>query len=95
MTDLIEDPNELARRYVTSFETAIGKFAPVNEDTVVKEHEIKRVSDAMGRYLDDARYYLKNGKPVTALASIAYAEGLMDALTFLKLTKISNARQVL
>jgi hypothetical protein len=37
--------------------------------------------------LKDARFYLDNGKPTTSLASIAYAEGLLDALKFLNLTK--------
>ena len=87
MNDLTEDPNERARRYVENFEAAFREFAPINEDAAVKNTDINGVSDAIRRYLDDARYYLKNGKPVTALASIAYAEGLMDALTFLKLTK--------
>ncbi len=36
-------------------------------------------------YLEDAKYYLKKGDPVTALADIAYAEGLIDALRWLGL----------
>jgi len=34
-------------------------------------------------YVDDARYYLENGDTFTALACIAYAEGLIDALRWL------------
>jgi hypothetical protein len=92
MSERPEDPTERARKYVKNFEIAKAQFNPVNEDTVVKMHEIKKVTDAIERYLNDARYYLQNRKPVTALASIAYAEGLMDALSFLELTKTSNAR---
>ena len=87
MSTLTEDPNERASRYITSFEAAIAKLSPVDEDTLVCEQRIRRVQDAIERYLRDARYYMKKGKPVTSLASIAYAEGLMDALTFLGLTK--------
>jgi len=87
MKTLTEDPNERASRYITNFEAAISKFAPVDEDAVVSEKEIRRVQDTMERYLHDAHYYMKKRKAVTALASVAYAEGLMDALTFLGLTK--------
>lgn len=92
MSELPEDPTERAWKYIKNSEVATGKFVPVNMDTLVKGDEIKRVSDAIKRYINDARYYLVNGKPVTALASVAYAEGLMDALTFLKLTETNNAR---
>jgi hypothetical protein len=46
---------------------------------------IRKVDDAIQRYLKDAHYYLKNNKTTTSLASIAYAEGLLDALTLLAL----------
>ena len=87
MSTLTEDPNERASRYLTNFEAAIAKFAPVTEDAVVSAQRIRKAMDAIQRYLYDARYYMKNGKAVTALASVAYAEGLMDALTFLGLTQ--------
>lgn len=92
MSEPPEDPTERARKYVENFETAKAKFDPVNQDTIVKTRKINQVRDAIERYLNDARYYLENGKSVTALASIAYAEGLMDALSFLELTKTSNVR---
>ncbi len=38
-------------------------------------------------YARDAEHYLGNRKPVTALACIAYAEGLLDALKFLQLAE--------
>jgi hypothetical protein len=56
-------------------------------DSVVQAARIKIVSDALQRYLKDARYYLEKQKPTTSLASIAYAEGLLDALAYLGLTK--------
>jgi len=56
-------------------------------DSTVKAASIKIVSDALQRYLNDARYYLENEKPSTSLVSIAYAEGLLDALAYLGLAK--------
>lgn len=87
MSNIIENPEERALRYIKSFENAIEKFTPTNAEATVMAQSVKRVTDTMNRYLNDAKYYLQNGKPVTALASIAYAEGLMDALTFLELSK--------
>ncbi len=45
--------------------------------------------DAVKRYLDDSRYYLGDGRAVPALASVSYAEGLLDSLDTLKVAKIN------
>jgi len=74
MSSITENAEERALRYIKSFETAIEKFTPTNADVVVIAQTVKRVTDTMNRYLNDARFYLQNGKPVTALTSIAYAE---------------------
>jgi FAD synthetase len=55
--------------------------------TLVKTSNIDRVTDAIRRYLQDARHYLDQGRATTSLASVAYAEGLLDALKFLELTQ--------
>lgn len=87
MSSLSEDTAERARRYISTFEKSVQKLIQAQKDSTVKAADIKRVSDTMLRYLQDAKYYLQNDKPVTSLASIAYAEGLLDALTFLKLAE--------
>ena len=84
---LSEDPAERAERYIQSFESALKKNRILTVDSSVNTASIKIVSDALQRYLKDARYYLENQKPTTSLASIAYAEGLLDALAYLGLTK--------
>ena len=84
---LSENPAERAERYIQSFESALQKNRILNADSAVKAAGIKIVSDALQRYLKDARYYLENQKPATSLASVAYAEGLLDALAYLGLTK--------
>jgi len=84
---LSEDPAERAERYIQSFESALEKNRILTVDSSVNIASIKVVSDALQRYLKDARYYLENEKPTTSLASIAYAEGLLDALAYLGLTK--------
>jgi hypothetical protein len=85
MSELSEDPAERARKYIANFENTLRDFTSIEADTVVKHQNIVMVSDTIQRYLRDARYHLENGKPATALVSIAYAEGLLDALLFLEL----------
>ena len=82
-----ENPAERAERYIQSFESALQKNRVVIVDSSVKTASIRTVSDALQRYWKDAKYYLENQKPTTSLASIAYAEGLLDALVYLGLTK--------
>lgn len=87
MSQPSEDPAERARRYITTMEKALQQNNPLKEGITVEVANISKVSDAIHRYLQDARFYLTSGKPTTALASIAYAEGLLDALKFLNLTR--------
>ena len=86
MSEVSEDPAERASRYIQTLEKAIEKISLPNEDQAVKATKVAEVSDAIHRYLRDARFYLNNGKATTSLASIAYAEGLLDALKFLELS---------
>ena len=90
MSDLSEDPKERANRYITNLSKTLQTIRVIHEDRVVLATNISRVTDAVQRYLADARHYLGEGRPTTSLASIAYAEGLLDALTFLELAQPSN-----
>lgn len=92
MSELGEDPEERARKYIATFQKSLQNSIQVDQNTAVKATDIKRVRDAMLRYLQDANYYLEHDKPTTSLASIVYAEGLLDALTFLKLAEVKTAQ---
>ena len=87
MKNLSEDPAERARRYIATLEKALQQHSPLKAGRMVEATNVAKVSDAIHRYMQDARFYLDNGKPTTSLASIAYAEGLLDALKFLTLTR--------
>lgn len=80
-----EDPAERADRYIQLFELSLKKNQILSADCVVKAENIMRVSDAIQRYVKDAKHYLVNQKPTTSLVSISYAEGLLDALAYLEL----------
>jgi FAD synthetase len=87
MSELSEDPAERTRKYIISLEKGLQELTPKKTDSVVETLSITRISDTIERYLKDAHYYLEHGKPSTSLASIAYAEGLLDALRFLDLVE--------
>ena len=65
----------------------LEKTTSMPEDTLVKKPNIEKVTDAIHRYLQDAHHYLDQGRATTSLASVAYAEGLLDALIFLELAE--------
>jgi diphthine synthase len=52
----------------------------------ITEGKVKEMLDHAERYLDDAEYY-RGEKKVVALASVSYAEGILDALNLLGLVK--------
>jgi FAD synthetase len=49
--------------------------------------EAGQLVELASAYVEDARYYLEKGDVFTALADVAYAEGLLDALRWLGLAR--------
>jgi len=87
-----EEPAARARKYVAALRIALRKTNAKTSDARVAAVNIHKVTDAIQRYLRDAEHYLNNGRATTSLASVAYAEGLFDALVFLELTADGIAR---
>lgn len=75
-----EDPGERTRTYLAAIERSL-KLA---ENT--RNPDALRVIDYAKRYVADSKYFLETGKPTTALASVAYAEGLLDSLSIIGMT---------
>ena len=72
-----EDPGERTRTYLVTIEKSL-KLAEATSNP-----DALRVVDHAKRYVADSKYFLETGKPTTALASVAYAEGLLDSLTIM------------
>jgi hypothetical protein len=87
VNELNEDPAARARKYIATLITTFKKSQAKTADTDVRVVNVLRVTDAIQRYLQDAQHYLEEGRAATALASVAYAEGLLDALFFLELAQ--------
>jgi len=50
---------------------------------VIDEEKIKGIIENAKHYLNDAKYYQERNESETSLASVAYCEGLLDALRLL------------
>lgn len=80
-----EDPGERARTYLNTVEKALKMIETADNPDVL------RIVDYAKRYVADSKYFLETGKATTALASVAYAEGLLDSLSILRLADSKSA----
>ncbi len=71
------DPRRRVEIYITNVESVLDKLGSLNNARA------RRIVDLASRYVEDAKYFLDKGDYFTALADIAYAEGLIDALRWL------------
>lgn len=83
-----EDAGERSSRYLDTMAEALKRLKARKLPATVQEENVDRVLEMVQGYTKDARHYANRNKPVTSLACIAYAEGLLDALEFLELVDI-------
>lgn len=73
----------LTSKYIDSAEVVL-KALQKNRTTInVSEEDTNKVLTWAIDYLEDAKYYKAQGKLETSLTSVAYCEGLLDALRLL------------
>ena len=77
---------EMAERYIKKMSKAL-EDVEISECASLDPRRVDEVIDEAKRYFEDAKYYLGRGHFETSLASIAYSEGLLDALRMLGLVK--------
>lgn len=80
---------ELITKYIKGADRVIKEIGQLPEETQLNGEEAKTVLDWAKRYLEDAKYYQKEGKLETSLTSVAYCEGLLDALRLLGAVEFS------
>ena len=81
-----EDAAERSARYIELTSKSLTEIK-LKKRLSVGEHLTHQVIDLAEGYVKDARHYASTRKPVTSLACVAYAEGLLDALKFLELVE--------
>jgi FAD synthetase len=80
---------ELAAKYIQKAERALTELKVIDNEGRPDTGKVKTVVDEAKRYLEDAKYYVANGRFETGLASVAYCEGLLDALRMLGYVEFS------
>ena len=74
---------ELASKYIQNSEKVFSEIKLATDVVVIDEEKIKGIIESAKHYLNDAKYYQERNKLETSLASVAYCEGLLDALRLL------------
>ncbi|MGD0978958.1 MAG: DUF357 domain-containing protein [Candidatus Bathyarchaeia archaeon] len=75
--------NELASKYISSTEHVFKHMEVAETPITLDFPQVSNVVDFAKAYLEDARHYREKKKFKVSLTSIAYCEGLLDALRLL------------
>lgn len=75
--------NNLTTKYIAKTKLVFKNLRKVEDSNTFDVMKIAEVIAEANRYLKDAEYYLEKNKSETSLVSIAYCEGLLDALKIL------------
>jgi FAD synthetase len=77
----------LADKYIGSAEKVLLELERTETPIAVSEETVAQVLSWASDYLKDAKYYKAAGKLETSLTSVAYCEGLLDALRLIGAVK--------
>ena len=77
----------LTSKYIRSAEKVLNDLQRTRAQVSVSEEDVAKVLRWASNYLEDAKYYKAQGKFETSLTSVAYCEGLLDALRLLGAVK--------
>jgi FAD synthetase len=75
--------DELASKYIGTAEQVFKNLAVPEDSLSVNVGSVRKVVLCAKDYLQDARYYREKKKFEVSLTSVAYCEGLLDALRML------------
>jgi hypothetical protein len=77
----------LAAKYIGSAETVLKELQQTKTPISLTEETVGNILRWAADYLEDAKYYKAQGQLETSLTSVAYCEGLLDALRLLGAVK--------
>jgi hypothetical protein len=77
----------LTGKYIASAEKVMKELQQTKGAVTVTEEDINIILSYVTNYLEDAKYYKAQKNLETSLTSIAYCEGLLDALKLLGAVK--------
>jgi hypothetical protein len=77
----------LVSKYIDSAEKVLTEMQLTKDPLTIDDARVNEVVGWVKAYLEDAKYYKAQKKLETSLTSIAYCEGLLDALKLLGAVK--------
>jgi FAD synthetase len=77
----------LVSKYIASTEKVLKEMQQTEGSISVTKESVNSIISYVTAYLEDAKYYKAQEKFETSLTSIAYCEGLLDALKLLGAVK--------
>lgn len=78
---------KLVSKYIDSAEHVLDEIEIAEDCTCLSADCVRQVLEAAKAYLQDAKYYKEKKRFKVSLASVAYCEGLLDALRMLEVVK--------
>jgi len=78
---------KLVAKYIGSTDYVLKNMETVEDSININAENIGKVVQYVKTYLEDAKYYRNRKKFEVSLASVAYCEGLLDALKLLGAVK--------
>jgi hypothetical protein len=78
---------KLTSKYIASAEEVLREIQLTKEIVTVTEENVACILEYVTNYLRDAKYYKDQKMLETSLTSIAYCEGLLDALKLMGAVK--------
>ncbi len=80
-----ESARERTSKYIEMTSRSLKHLKIKKMPGEVSKRNLEHVLELARGYVKDAKHYAEKRKPITSLACVAYAEGLLDALKFLEL----------
>jgi hypothetical protein len=77
----------LSSKYIVSAEKVLKEMQRVKGTIALNDESVNKIIEYATAYLADAKYYKAQKRFETSLTSIAYCEGLLDALKLLGAVK--------
>jgi len=77
----------LVSKYIVSTEKVLKEMQQTKGSISVAEESVNNILSYVTAYLEDAKYYKAQERFETSLTSVAYCEGLLDALRLLGAVK--------
>jgi hypothetical protein len=84
---------QLSEKYIAAMEKTLQNAQISAAPVTVSKECIDEIFGYVKSYLQDAKYFREQKKFETSLVSIAYCEGLLDALKLIGAVNISTPKQ--